>query len=100
MSMKPIITKIDTPDDVIEKINDKLDEILELSQIYKLPMYASVAIKNSEEGTEYTSVVYNPSSHQIGLKDDRIRKHMLIANGFEVVPPREKVSIDMNDFMK
>ena len=66
MSMKPIITKIDTPDDVIEKINDKLDEILELSQIYKLPMYASVAIKNSEEGTEYTSVVYNPSSHQIG----------------------------------
>ncbi len=76
-------------------LDKKLNEVLELCQIYHIPFFASVAVKNSDQETEYNNIVYSAQSHAIRLHDDRIRKYMLIANGnFEVVPGREVVPFD------
>lgn len=67
--------------------------LLEFCQIHRLPMFASIAVANDENGTEYMSNIYTAQSHGRVLYDDVIRKHLLITNGFEPVPPRERLSI-------
>lgn len=93
------ITKFELTKDAKKAIDKKLEELLELCRIHRVPMFTSIAIGNSEEGTEYNNVTYNSPSHGIELKDDQIRKHILVSNGFDVVPHRETITIDPNDFL-
>ena len=95
-----MIDKVDrfkVDDDVIEMIDSKFREALELCQIYKVPMFATFVTENDELGTKYKNIVYNGASHLVNLQDDNIRKHMLVSNGFEVVPARDCMSIDLTD---
>lgn len=80
-------------------INNALEELLEQCRIYKVPMFASVVFGNTETTTKYNNVTYNAASHNIGLADDQIRKHILVADGFDVVPQRQTLTIDPNDFL-
>lgn len=80
-----------------KEIEGRLKALLEVCQIYHVPMFASVAIENSEEETKYNNIVYSSQAHQVLLKNDTIRKHMLIANGFEAIPARDAVSFDMGE---
>lgn len=80
-----------------EAVEARLKSLLEVCQIYHLPMFAAVAIKNTDNETEYSNIIYNGGSHNVSLKDDKIKKHMLVANGFEPVPPREKIEIVADD---
>ena len=73
-----------------EELDLKLRGLLEYCQILGIPFFASCAIENDESGTKYLNTVYSPQAHAIKLRDDKIRKHMLIANGnFDIVPKRE-----------
>lgn len=87
--------------DVQEEIDIRLRGLLEVCQIHKIPMFASVVIANSSTGsnrkTKYNNIVYNAPSHGLELADDQISKHVLIANGFDAVPKRESVSFDVED---
>lgn len=80
-----------------EQIDKALKDLLELCQIYHLPAFACVATENDDKETKYNAIVYSAQSHQINLKNDKIRKCMLIANGFEAVPARESFSMDMDE---
>lgn len=62
-----------------------LKGLLESCQIYHAPMFASVIITGIHNGTEYDNIVYSAQSHMVKLTEDKIRKHMLIANGFEAI---------------
>lgn len=66
-----------------------MKNLVMVCQICHVPVFAAAAVKNSENETEYTNYIYSATAHRILLKDDRIRKYELIADGFEVVPPRE-----------
>lgn len=77
------------------EIEAKLNALLQVCQIYKTPMFASVAIRNTDQETEYSNIVYSAQSHNLCLKNDCIRKYVLIADGFEPVPPREVISNDV-----
>ena len=69
------------------ELEEKMRELLELCQI--------CAVKNDDSETEYSNMVYSAQSHNMKLRNDRIRKYMLIANGeFDVVPKREIVAFD------
>lgn len=82
-------------------LEKKLKDLLEFCQIYHIPFFASCAVQNDENGTEYTNMVYSAQSHAMRLHDDRIRKYMLISSGnFEVVPAREVVQFDPFGVMK
>lgn len=78
-----------------DEVELRLRSLLEICQIYKTPMFASVVIGNTEEGTEYNNIVYGASSHKIDLTENKIEKHILVANGFNVVPPRDSVDMMM-----
>lgn len=78
-------------------LDKKVQELLEICQIEHLPMFLSVAVENTDETTTYKNVVYGAKSHNMGLADDRIEKHILIANGFDAVPKRENVILDALD---
>lgn len=95
--IKRNITNYTLSKDAINEIDTKLRDLLEVCQIYHAPMFASVAIENSDEGTKYNNVTYSAQAHQISLKDDHIRKCILVADGFEAVPEREAVSFDMEE---
>lgn len=82
-----------------KEIDDKLEELLELCRIHRVPMFASIVIGNSEKGTKYNNVTYNAPSHGITLTDDQIRRHILVSNKFDVVPPRETLVIDPSEFL-
>lgn len=89
------ITTYKLPDQQRNELDKKMRELLEICQIYHVPFFASCVIENNDSGTEYSNMIYSAQSHNIKLKDDRIRKYMLIANGeFDVVPKREIVSFD------
>lgn len=77
----------------------KLRSLLETCQTYHTPMFAAVAIANTETGTEYNRVVYGAGSHAVELSDDQIRRHILIADGFHAVPEREDMTIDMSEIL-
>lgn len=59
--------------------------MLEICQIFHAPMFAVVVIPDNDGNIDYDNMVYSAQSHTAKLKDDRVRKHMLIANGFEAV---------------
>lgn len=89
--------KINLSEESITKIDSKLKELLELCQIYKVPMFASVAVKNDETGTEYKNITYGTSSNFIQLTDDQIKRHILVANGFCTVPQRDSNILDYEE---
>lgn len=64
--------------------------LLECCQIFKVPMFCSVVISNSESDTKYINIVYGCQSHSVFLADDHIREHILIADGFEVTDKEKK----------
>lgn len=66
-----------------------LKGLLEVCQIYHTPMFATIVVDNSDSETIYNNIVYSAQSHQERLYDDKILKHMLVANGFECIPPDE-----------
>lgn len=78
------------PEQQKEDLDGIIRELLEFCQINHIPFFVSCAVENNAEGTEYMNAVYSAQSHALSLTDDRIRKHMLLANKeFDVVPKRE-----------
>ena len=75
-----------------------MTEVLQICQINNLPVFMSVATENSSEGTVYKNMVFSGTANYINLANDRIRKHMLVANDYEVVPAREVAVFDVGDF--
>lgn len=81
----------------IKDLSEAMDNLLEVCQIYQLPMFCTVAVANDDNDTEYRNITYNSKSHVINLKNDNIRKHILISNGFDAVPVRESLTLDMEE---
>lgn len=98
--MNEYYTNLKADDETKEQVDDALRNLLEICQINNLPMYACVAIDNSGDTTEYDSVVHNTTSHDVVLKNDRIKKHMLIADGFDAVPPRNVMTLNMGNILQ
>ncbi len=91
--------KFSVTKEVQKEIEEKLKELHKICQYQKVPMFASVVIANDKEGTEYNNIIYNPLSHGINLKDDKIKKYMLVADGFDVVPPRDILTIKPDELL-
>ena len=70
-----------------EKIKPKMDELNQICAVYSLPYFASFCISDGKEGTTYENYMYGSISNGIHLRDDQIRKHINVANGFYTVPP-------------
>lgn len=73
----------------------KMRELLELCQIYHIPMFFSAAVSNSLSETEYMNITFDGTPNKITLANDQIRHHILIAsNEFVAVPKRDTINLD------
>ncbi len=82
-----------------KEIIQKVDELLELCQYRNAPMFVSVAMEDDGKTTLYHNRMHSAKAHNINLTDDQIVKHMLIADGFAAVPPRESFDVTMSDIL-
>ena len=94
--MEKPITKYKTTKQAEDAIVKKMNELLELCQIYKVPMFTSVALQNNEEETVYKNIMFGGKIHDIILKEDQIQNHILVANGFKAVPRREEILVSFS----
>lgn len=94
-----MVSEFNLTDEQRATIDNVMRELLSLCQIYQVPMFATVAVANSKEGTEYCNNVYGAGANEITLKEDRIREHILIASGFSAVPKREVHNVRFEDLL-
>lgn len=85
--MSEKITKYDYKNAFKEDgIDEHIQEIFKYCKLKKIPFFASFAISNSDEGTEYDNYTVSAGLEDINLKEDKIRKHILLYRGFDVAP--------------
>lgn len=85
---------------------DQKKEILEIieqlqlaCQQYRVPMFVSIVTGEVNGQTFYQNRMFSAMGHGINLSDDQIRKHILVADGFAVVPPRDHLELDIGSVM-
>lgn len=83
----------------IRKAKGRVMELLEICQQYQIPMFVSIAVDDDGNVTQYFNQMYSSKAHNILLSDDQIEKHVLVAGGFSVVPPRESLTLDMREMI-
>ena len=82
-----------------KEIKEAMEKLVLTCQQYRAPVFIWVAMDDNGEETTYENAVFSAKTHGIQLSDDQIRKHILVADGFAVVPPRDRLEIDMGQFM-
>ena len=70
-------------------IKEKVRELNVLCRFYKIPFYMTFGVKSDNEGTDYISVAALPPSMDLEVKNDRLRKLILVENDFDVVPHKK-----------
>jgi hypothetical protein len=59
-------------------------------------VFVTLAVKNSEEGTEYSTSMISATTSENELKNDRFPKLVNVMNGFDTVPHSEPIELDFN----
>ncbi len=80
----------------LESVKKKVNELLELCQCNQIPMFVAIATGEKDGKTEYYNQMFGAKAHGISLNEDKIQKHILVSNGFSVVPPRDSLELDMS----
>ena len=83
----------------INAAKEKIEELLDICQINRIPMYVCIVTGDDGSKTEYYNNMYSAKAHSIDLADDQIARHMLIANGFKAVSKRETLDVDMGSLL-
>lgn len=97
--MEKKITNFSVDSGQMKEVDAALKNLLNLCRLYQLPMFATVAVSNSNDGTKYASTIYEARAHDVELKEDLVRKHMLVAKGFEPVPKRDVISVNFAEVL-
>lgn len=74
-----------------------LDELVLKCSLYKIPFFWTACVKNDENKSKYVNDAVATGSRDIKLTDDKISKFLAVINGFDVVPHREELEIDMDE---
>lgn len=80
-----------------KKCQPILDELILQCSLLKIPFFWSACIKNNDEESVYFNDAVATGSRNISLKDDKISKYIAVLNGFDVVPHREILEINMDE---
>ncbi|MBQ2184987.1 MAG: hypothetical protein II399_10160 [Lachnospiraceae bacterium] len=78
-----------TPFDFTEiyksKIEPKIDEIIKLCTVFKIPIFVTVCTKNTPTKSHYENYSVSPDTREVVLADDNIQKHLCITLGFDTI---------------
>ena len=89
--------------DKSEEFRDKcvplLEEVKKFCEEKNIPFYWTACVASDEESCRYESDVVGTGSCFLDLADDRIIKHLAIGRGFDAVPSRKVIEINMDDIV-
>lgn len=68
------------------KIKDYVKKIMLMCDEYNIPMFMSFAVENTPKETVYINEMRSAAACNTSLTNDRLVKHALVMNDFEVVP--------------
>lgn len=84
--------------DVFDKqMKPVLDELVSICRNHKIPFFYTACVANDDEHSEYRSDVVSPVGYDVILSDDKISKHIGVTAGFDVVPSRADIEMDVMD---
>lgn len=92
-----MITVYDKEKEFDKDCRERLEELRSYCVLHNIPFYFTACIKNNEEESVYVSEGSLTGSSGIKLKNDRLKKHLLVGLDFDVVPKREELEIQMID---
>lgn len=93
------VTEFDKSKEFEIKAEPLLQELLKVCKFYEIPLFITACPKSECAKTWYRNYhVSTTINHQI-LQDDQIRKHLLVANGFDVIPPGTFVEMNCEDLL-
>ena len=70
---------------------------------HKIPLFGTVADKSDANHTHYMSRAITPSALEVALKDDKIKEHIMVQNGYKATRPllyedmSEDVELDIDN---
>lgn len=92
-----MITSYKLEESVKAEIHEHIIALQELGQIHHIPLFFTMAIGSNEEETVYDKGILTAQSLGMKLKDDTVRKHLLVEAGYDLIPPRENITMDMEE---
>lgn len=95
---KVTITVFDKEKVFNDEIKGKLDEIVALCNINRIPFFYSACVANNENGAKYKSDAICASEKGIFMEEDKIAKHIAVCAGFDVIPHRSDLDRRVLDF--
>lgn len=91
------VTEFDKRTEFETKAEPLLQELVKVCKFYEIPLFITACPESECAKTWYRNYhVSTTINHQI-LQDDQIRKHILVANGFDVIPPGTFVEMNCED---
>lgn len=99
--MNKELTIFDKTEEFEKNIRPELDKLVTLCSKYNVPFYATFCVKNNEEKSEYVSDAMCTGSKDIVLKEDRIKKSLLLSQGFNVtMNDIERITLDTSKLIE
>ena len=87
------ITEFDKTKEFESKIEPIIRELIKMCKFYEVPLFVTACTKSKKEKTSYRNFHVSTAINNQNLTDDQIRKHVLIANGFEAMQPGTCIEI-------
>ena len=76
------------------KIKDYVKKIMLMFDEYNIPMFMTFEVENTPDKTVYVNQMRSAAACDTILANDRLVKHALVLNDFEVVPAVSKPGYD------
>ena len=108
MSEKKSTEVFDKKEEFEKHCQKLLDELMLQCSLYKIPCFFTACVGNTPDKSEYIHAedegnaryindAVCAGSRDIHLTDDQIKKHLCVVRGFDVVPSRKALEVDMEE---
>lgn len=108
MSEKKSTEIFDKKEEFEKHCQKLLDELMLQCSLYKIPCFFTACVGNTPDKSEYIHAedegnaryindAVCAGSRDIHLTDDQIKKHLCVVCGFDVVPSRKALEVDMEE---
>ena len=108
MSEKKSTEVFDKKEEFEKHCQKLLDERMLQCSLYKIPCFFTACVGNTPDKSEYIHAedegnaryindAVCAGSRDIHLTDDQIKKHLCVVCGFDVVPSRKALEVDMEE---
>lgn len=62
----------------------------------KIPVFVTMAVKNTDEGTEYMTSMISATVNGVVLENDSFPKLVNVMNGFDTIPHSDPIELEYN----